>query len=50
MIKNILQQAKQKPQQQQQHRQQQITADAAGKNHFLYTPVKMKKGSTLSNP
>ena len=40
MIKNVLQQAKQ--QQQQQQQQQQITADAVGKNHFFYSPIKVK--------
>ena len=40
VIKNVLQQAKQ--QQQQQQQQQQITADAVGKNHFFYSPIKVK--------
>ena len=43
VIKNVLQQAKQ------QQQQQQITVDAARKNHFYYSPIKVKKDSTLSN-
>ena len=45
MIKKVLQQAKQ--QQQQQQQQQQITADVAGKNHFLLFFCKRGKGERL---
>ena len=56
VIKKVFQQAKQKQQQQQQqqqqqkHHQQQITVDAARKIIFHYSPIKVKKESTLSNP
>ena len=40
MIKKVLQQAKQQ-------QQQQITADAARKNHFLLVPYKGEKGEHL---
>ena len=58
MIKKALQKAEQQQQRQQQQQQQpppqqqqqQIIADAAGKHHFNYSPKKVKKESTLSNP
>ena len=52
MIQKALQKAEQQQQQQPPppQQQQQIIADAAGKHHFNYSPKKVKKESTLSNP